>query len=455
VRAIFFLVFFIFALIIGVRAPFVAALVYLWVDLISPQTVAYGFIESLPLAMISAVCAVAFYFLFDKKERVHLGFQWMCMVALTVWICITTAFIAELPEYAWSKWNWAFKTLLFVCFMPFVFRTRVRLEALLLTVATCIGVVAVSLAMKTLSGHAAYGSTHIWGGVNSTTLGESTSFALLAAAMIPFILVLSKHSVFLPVGRGLKWMAYGTVALFIIAIIGSYARTGLICLGVLAIMTMLQSRHKARLIAGFVVLGLLAVPLVPQDWSKRMNTIQQGDQESSSSIRVAVWKWTLGYAASHPLGGGFEIYRLNEIEYTTPDPLAPNDPTRNVKMKFRARAFHNNYFEMLGEQGWPGLILFMTINLIALKKSWTVWRDKKAGLPEWLHAYAGANFTSQIVIMSGSMFAGNAFKILSYLGPIIALALWNLYSKYRVTQTAEDKARIDFQPDATRLSYKY
>jgi probable O-glycosylation ligase (exosortase A-associated) len=426
-RAIFFLMFFVFALIIGVRAPFVAALVYLWVDLIAPQSVAYGFIEAMPLAMISGVCSFAFYFLFDKKERVHLGFQWMCLALLLVWVTITTAFIAELPEYAWIKWGWASKTLLFACFMPFVFRSRVRLEALLLTIATCVGVIAISLAVKTLAGGAAYGSTHIWGGVNGTALGESSSFALVAASMIPFIFVLARHSLFLPGGKKMKWIAYGTIALFIIGIVGSYARTGVICLGLLGIIVLLRSRHKIVLAVAVLGIGLVALPLMPKDWTKRMGTLENSEQESSASMRIGVWKWTLGYVAGHPLGGGFEVHRINEVEYSAPDPTAPNDPTRNIKLKMRARAFHSNYFEMLGEHGYPGLILFLIVIILSFTKSWRVWRAKLPPEQEWLTGYAGANLVSLVMIVAGGAFAGNAFKIYTYIPCVIAMILLNVH----------------------------
>jgi putative inorganic carbon (hco3(-)) transporter len=430
VRAIFFFVFFIFALIVGVRAPFVAALVYLWVDLITPQSVGYGFIESIPLAMISGVCSIAFYFLFDKKERVHLGFQWMCLVSLAIWVTVTTLFIAKLPEYAWPKWNWAFKTLMFVSFMPFVFRTRVRLEALLLTFVTCVGVVALSLAVKTLAGGAGYASTRIWGGVNATALGESSGFSLVAAAMIPFIYVLARNTVFFTANnKKIIFLAFGLISVFVIAILGSYARTGLVCLAVLALLQVIVSKHRVKFIFFMLIAGLMAFPLLPKEWTTRMNTIQSGDQEGSTGTRVAVWKWTLGYVAENPLGGGFDIYRLNEIELTVADPSAPEDPTRKIKIKQRARAFHNNYFEVLGEQGWPGLMLFFIINWLAVTKSWQVWRAKLEPQFAWLNAYAGANLMSLLIILTGSMFAGNAFKIFTYLPIVNSMILINLLRK--------------------------
>jgi len=32
----------------------------------------------------------------------------------------------------------------------------------------------------------------------------------------------------------------------------------------------------------------------------------------------------------------------------------------------KARAYHSSYFEMLGEQGWPGLILWISLQLLGV-----------------------------------------------------------------------------------------
>jgi probable O-glycosylation ligase (exosortase A-associated) len=429
VRAIFFLSFFVFALIVAVRAPYVASLIYIWVDMLAPQSVGYGFIEAMPLSLYSGIASILFYFLFDKKERVHLGFQWMCLVAFAVWISITTVTIAELPDFARVKWDWAFKTLMFACFMPFVFRTRVRLEALILTLLACVGTVAGSLALKTFVGGVGYGSTRIWGGVNATSLGESSSYALVAAAMIPFIWVLHKHSLFLTKKANLKWVAISVIFIFIVSIIGSYARTGLVCLAILGGLLYLRSKHK--FVVGFVAVMLLAVslPLLPEAWLTRMQSIENSETEGSSSQRFGVWAWTLDYIAENPLGGGFEVYRINKIEYTAADPKAPNDPSRTIKLTAQARAFHSNYFEVLGEHGWPGLILYLIIQGLTWRKCWKMWRTKLPEQHAWLSAYAGANLLNFVMIMVGTAFTGNAFKIFTYLPAVIGLTLWNLFRK--------------------------
>jgi putative inorganic carbon (hco3(-)) transporter len=436
VRSIFFTTFFLFILVTAVRAPFVAGLLYVWVDLLVPQRVAFGFIEQIPLALISGAASLMFYFLFDKKERIHLGTQWVLLVALFVWITISTVAIAKVPEFAWIKWNSAYKTIIFAAFMPFMFRTRVRLESLILTILTCVGVVSLSLAIKTILGGGGYGSTRIWGDVNGTVLGESSTFALAAASIIPFIVVLAKDSVLLPPKKYIKIGSRFAIGLIVIAIIGSYARTGLVCLGILGAIAFWRSKSKFIFILVGLIVVAIGTPLLPESWKDRMNTIQEAQTETSASSRLAVWGWTIGFVGENPLGGGFDCYRLNELEVTIKDPSRPNDPTAVTKIKMRARAFHSIYFEILGEQGWPGFIILMSLFIITLAKSWKIWRAHKTGSKyEWLSALAGANFVSTLMVMVGGAFVGIAYSAITYYPVVISLALMNLHRK---TEDADD-----------------
>jgi hypothetical protein len=52
---------------------------------------------------------------------------------------------------------------------------------------------------------------------------------------------------------------------------------------------------------------LLVKPLLPSSFSARMGTIEN-NQADESATRIAVWKWTLGYVAEHPFGGGFDSF---------------------------------------------------------------------------------------------------------------------------------------------------
>ena len=96
-----------------------------------------------------------------------------------------------------------------------------------------------------------------------------------------------------------------------------------------------------------------------------METIQGFQADQSAGTRLAVWAWTWDYAKAHPFGGGFGAYRSNRIQVQTMNAQTTGEVqlvTARVEAD-EARAYHSSYFEMLGEQGFPGLILFLLIHV--------------------------------------------------------------------------------------------
>ena len=88
--------------------------------------------------------------------------------------------------------------------------------------------------------------------------------------------------------------------------------------------------------------------------------------------------WTLDYVAQRPLGGGFDSYRDNAIEVT----VKRVDQDGNEWFETvtdRDRAFHSNYFEVLGEHGWPGLFIYLMILLVTMRGHWKLHRARQAG----------------------------------------------------------------------------
>ncbi len=120
-------------------------------------------------------------------------------------------------------------------------------------------------------------------------------------------------------------------------------------------------------VAGVAVVRCYPHP-TPSGW--RPFAAIRGDE--SASTRLAVWKWTLGYVASNPFGGGFNAYLQNCFRYdlTLVEGSAHDSRIQQKVTTDRARAYHSSYFEMLGEQGWPGLFLW----LASISRGWCGWR---------------------------------------------------------------------------------
>jgi len=118
------------------------------------------------------------------------------------------------------------------------------------------------------------------------------------------------------------------------AAIGTYERTGLIGMVVAGVGLWLRSRHKIVTgIAGLAIVALVATT-VSQSWDQRISTIQSYNQDESALGRLLVWKWTLGYVKTHPLGGGFDAFEIDRIEF-------PPQPGSSEPEVVFGKAFHS------------------------------------------------------------------------------------------------------------------
>jgi hypothetical protein len=86
-------------------------------------------------------------------------------------------------------------------------------------------------------------------------------------------------------------------------------------------------------------------------------------------------------------------------------------------------------FEMLGEQGWPGLGLWLWIHLLGLWQMERIrrrWTDRTGAREQWQAPLAGALQFGQVVYLVGSLFQGIAYQpfILTLLGVQCALWTW-------------------------------
>jgi O-antigen ligase len=174
-----------------------------------------------------------------------------------------------------------------------------------------------------------------------------------------------------------------------------------------------------------------------------MSTIKTFDEDASASTRLAVWGWTLDYVAEHPLGGGFGVYRINrlDIDMQRREGDADNQAVRTVTVQDNSRAFHNSYFEVLGELGYPGLAIYLAIVALTLQAAWKL-RKISTGDPDrdiWFRDLGTMMLVSILVYMSGSMFVGIAFQPPFYDLLAITIAATHIARRERLAIRDEEK----------------
>ncbi len=406
-------------LLFAFKRPFLFTLVYAYVDIIAPQRLSYFLLNSIPLSLILFGFAFAGFMLSDDKKDVRISPRWVLLVVLLAY-CGYTTFEAVEPLAAQEKWAWVWKALVFAAFLPLTLRTRLRIEALALTLVLCASALIVTGGLKTIAGGGGYGVMVLLVDIDSG-LYESSIISCVAIAIIPIILWLANHgTIFKPDWR-VKLYAAALIFACLLIPIGVQARTGLICVVVLAILFLRTAKRRMLYILGAVVLGLVTVPFLPSAFSERMGTIKNYKTDESASTRIAVWKWTWEFVQERPMGGGFNAYIQNKIRYTMPvidDNGLDTGEIDTGEVVDQGRAYHSSYFEMLGEQGFPGLIMWLIIHVGGvwrMEAIMRIYKKRNREDEEWVIPLARALQSSQIVYLVGSVFVGIAFQPFVYM----------------------------------------
>jgi putative inorganic carbon (hco3(-)) transporter len=195
------------------------------------------------------------------------------------------------------------------------------------------------------------GSHHVFGPEN-TMIADNNALGLALVMTLPLINYLRETSQ----KAWIRLCLLGGMVLTILGIIGTYSRGALSAMAIMAVFYAARSRAGLipLLLGGMVVLALPS--LVPATWFERMSTINSYDEDSSFAGRVAAWRTSFNVAEERVTGGGFSSINLADVVHNY----------HSVGSLEHGLAAHSIYFQVLGDHGFIGLILF----LILLAAAW-------------------------------------------------------------------------------------
>lgn len=410
--------------VIGLRHPAIAFGAYLWADLVRPQDIGFGISGEIPYSNILA--ALTLMSALINRKRLSKPTSWYVLLAIIVFLFWTlqTYTYSVNPIAAAFKVKWVIKSLGFCIITLIIINSKETIEFFLLMFTACTTYFSFSAGIKTLAGGGGYGLALVHASSNNG-LAESSTLAGVSVACLPFLFFFFKNSTLFEGNMYFRIFCVGAMIIFVFGVIGTVARTGLVCLGVLFICIFMISRRKILLasLAVIFMVGLFAV--AGDDWRTRMSTILTNNtnthvDDAKVIGRVEVWRWVIDYSKQNPLGGGMDSYLENDGQ------LAFYTDAPNVAPQTKARAFHNVYLELLGEQGYPGLLLYMSIILL------TIWRLLRMRKPHawqgcdpdtvaWATSLATACVISLLILMTMGMFVGVAYRLYLFI-PVIAAA---------------------------------
>jgi len=328
-------------------SPFAGVLLYYWLDNLPPDQV-YA-VTLIPDYASFAIGALTFltWLILEKKTVPRPLPVLLLMIALLLWINLTTlyALASGVGLYEWQR---TVKVIGFAILTAQMLSTRARLEAFVWVLVLSAIYFAVPGAIKVIisGGSGGIGTGEVVVGAEGSFFGDRVTLSVVLALALPFALYLGRRTTLLPIRwQRLAWPAMlGVAATFLIALIGTFARTGLVAGSATLLMLAARSQRKivAALVVAAVVLALLAI--TPDNWFFRMDTIVNYQDDGSAMSRIAAWKWAWHLALEHPIvGGGFGVFTLD----------AGSIPGRPGWL-----AAQNIFFEVMGEHGFVGFDLF-------------------------------------------------------------------------------------------------
>lgn len=380
--------------------PYIGVYLWSWISYMNPHKLAYGFAVTFPWAYVIAIITFVSLILSKERKRLPITAETVILVLFLIWMTVTTFFAFHQAE-AWAQWDKVMKIQLFTLLTMAVVNTRERVIWLVWVIVGSLGFFGLKGGLFTLTGG---GDSRVWGPVGSFIAGNN-ELGLAMIVTMPLMWYLRSHS-------ENKWVRHGLMVLMVatlLATLGTHSRGALVGLAAMGAMLWWKSRQKAAMLILIVMAVLVAIPFMPDEWHERMSTIQTYEEDASAMGRINAWQMAINMASDRLTGGGFEpISRAVYIRYA-PDPNYVVD-------------FHSIYFEVLGEHGFIGLILFLSLFTVTWFRCGSIIRAaKRDDSLKWAGDLAAMLQVSVVGYATAGAFLGMAYFDLPY--HIMAIAV--------------------------------
>lgn len=376
-----------FVILQAFRRPWIGILGWTWLSIMNPHQLTWT-LKTMPFAAaIGGATLVGLFITRDRRDYSQ-SREGIVLMVFMVWMCITLPFSMIFDE-SFDLWKRVMKIDLMILVAMVLLHSKRHMMLLTWVLVISIGFFGVKGGAFTL---ATGGSYRVWGPENTYIEGNN-EVALAIVIVIPLMR-------FLQMQMQAKWAKTTMticMVLMAMAALGSHSRGALLAIAVMALVLWWRGKKKVVGAVVTVVVALALLSVMPAEWWERMNTIKTYQQDESAMGRINAWWMAWNLAKANFFGGGFMIWVGPIFTVYAPD---PND----------VHAAHSIYFQVLGEQGILGLILFLVLFTMVWFTAGTL-RVKGRAQPQtqWLSDLGG-----MLQVSLAGYAVGGAFLSLSY-----------------------------------------
>lgn len=390
------------------KRPFLGILLMAGLGYLNPHRLCYGFMLSTPVVMIVALVTLVGMLASREAKRMVWSREVVVLVVFILWMGVTTS-QALYFDAAFEQYDKVVKIQILTFMTLLLLTSRERVHLLIWAIVLSLGFYGVKGGIFTIVNGGAYRVQ----GPPGTFIEGNNELALALVVTVPLIryLHLTEKNKLIRLG-----LAIG-MFLTALAAIGSQSRGALVALVITGSIFWWKSRNKIITAAFVGVVAVVVVNVMPPEWFARMQTIETYGEDASAMGRINAWWAAYHLANARFFGGGFETWQPGMFALYAPDPT-------NV------RDVHSIYFEVLGEHGWVGLALFLTLlGLTWLKCGSIIRLARKRPDDTWARDLAAMIQVSLIGYASAGAFLGLAYFDYFYHLVAVVVVLYAIVAK--------------------------
>ncbi len=284
-----------------------------------------------------------------SKQRFRFTFH-SFLLFLILAQALVSVLLCEHFDYAWSSWVDFLKATLIAFLIPALANDRKKLRLLILVMCLSLGF---------------EGSKQGWvgmlsypGALNSNDipfLGDNNGVAVGMLMLTPLFGALVATTSSKWAKRFLGFLMIGVVY----RALSTYSRGGFLSCAALAVIYWIRSRGKLRLLLAFSLTAAIVLPVLPDEFWGRMQTIKTYEEveDDSALSRLHFWQVALKMADANPFFGvGFNAYNLSFDKYDF-----------FYGRYGEGRSVHSVWFGVVAELGYGGLFLYVFSVILALR----------------------------------------------------------------------------------------
>jgi len=391
---------------VGIAASFYgtfnALMFYLWMAYFRPEDWLWNnFFSSLNLSLYVGVFLLLSTFFTHVKLKFTLFAGLLTLVAIH---SLTSSLLSNYSSVSFSYWIDFIKIVVISYLITMVIRSEKDLKVTLIIISLSLGLEGAKQGwlQLILNPGATNANTHLM-------LGDNNGVAVGMIMLVPVLFALYQTT-----ERKLFKYGFGFLAIGIIyRALSTYSRGGFLTFLVMCIIFWLRSKHKFRILIIVALISALLLPVFPQEFWDRMDTITVGEDEKrddSAAGRLYYWQVAMDMAKSEPIFGvGHNAYRQAYGSFS-----GGQHGTR--------RSVHSAWFGILSEWGFLGFAFYMGIYIYSLFSCTKVRRmcKNKPELKNFL-VYGISLETSLIAAAVGITFL--SFQYIEILWHFFALAV--------------------------------